>query len=95
MMLRELISQEVLANPGIKSRKLATKVGCSESYVSVVLNGRRGNGRGHKRSYFGWAKKIRAAYLWGQDIGAVEISKEIHVPLDMVITFLYKEGLVK
>ncbi len=93
-MLKDLITQEVRANPGIRNREVATKLGCHEAYVSVVLNGRRQNGRGHKRSYFGWAKKIRAAYLWGQDWGAVEISKEIHVPLDMVISFLYKEKLI-
>lgn len=93
MTFHEQIKQEMALNPKMRGRDLAKKLGCSETYVSIVRNGRR-DGRGPvKRAYFGNMKKIRAAYLWGQDWGVPEISEEIYVPVDMIIVFLQKEGL--
>lgn len=93
MTLREVIESHLSENPTVKNRHLAMRLNCSEAYISTIKNGRRSNGKGFKRVYFGNMKKIRAAYLWGQDWGVPEISMEIGVPVNMIIVFLQQEGL--
>jgi hypothetical protein len=61
---------EKYEHTGFTDKEIAESVGCSKSYVRLVT-------AGAKKKHLTKAEEVRIAYLWGADIGIVEIAAEM------------------